>query len=148
MLEHGGVDLQVYGPRLRVDGDDVAVADQGDRSADLGLRADVADAKPAGGAGEPAVGDQGHLVGDPLAVDGGRGRQHLPHAGPAAGSLVADHQHVAGFVVALLHRGETGLLAVEHAGGATVLGMLQTGHLHHGAIGSQRAPEAHHSPCR
>src|SRR5206468_535869 len=74
----------------RVDLDLVAVAHERDRPAHCRLRADMADAEAAGGAGEAAIGDERHLVAHALAVDGARGRQHLAHAGTAARPLIAD----------------------------------------------------------
>src|SRR5262249_41727059 len=79
------------------------------------LGPDVPDAEAAGRSGEPAVGNQGHLVAHALAIDRGRGREHLAHAGAAARSFVADHQHLADLVVPLLDGGEAVLLALEDA---------------------------------
>src|SRR4051812_38535733 len=56
VLQFDRIDLQVDGPGAAVDGDDVAVLHQADRPALLCFRPDVADAQPAGGAGEAAVG--------------------------------------------------------------------------------------------
>ena len=86
-----------------------------DRAADRRLRPDMADAEAARGAGEAAVGDQRDLVAHALAVERGRGRQHLAHAGAALRALVADDEHVAFLVLARLDRGEGILLAVEAA---------------------------------
>jgi hypothetical protein len=54
--------LYVKCPDIGVDLDDIAVPQQRDRAANRGFRSDMADAEPAGGAGEPAVGDQGDLA--------------------------------------------------------------------------------------
>src|SRR5713226_2905093 len=82
------------GALIRVDGDDVAVAQQRDRAADRRLGPDMADAEAARRAGEAAVGDQRDLAAGALAVERRRGRQHLAHAGPAARPLVADDEDV------------------------------------------------------
>src|SRR5262249_59595947 len=84
----------------RGDLDDVAVAQEADRPADRRLRPDVADAEAAGRAGEAPVGDERDLAVGSLAIKGSRGREHFPHAGAAARSLVADHEHVALAVLA------------------------------------------------
>src|SRR4029079_17116057 len=97
----------------RIDLDDVAVADQPDRAADRRLRPDMADAEPARGAREASIGDQRDFFARALAVKRGRGREHFAHAGTAARPLVADHQNIAFFVFAVLHRIEAGLFAVE-----------------------------------
>ena len=62
----------------------VALFDQGDRSACDRFGGDVADAEAPGGAGEPAVRDQGDLLAEALAGDGGRRGEHLAHPGTAA----------------------------------------------------------------
>ncbi len=59
-------------PLDRIEGDDVAVAEEADGPADGGLRADMADAEATGRAGEAPVGDEGDLVTHALAVEGGR----------------------------------------------------------------------------
>src|SRR5262249_33010159 len=86
-----------------------------DRTTDRGLRSDVADAEAPRRPGEAAIGDQRHLAAHPLAIERGRGREHLAHAGAAARPLIADDQDLAFLVLALLHRLEAGLLAVEAA---------------------------------
>src|SRR5262249_50299867 len=123
-----GRDLHVERAVHGVDGDDVAVADQRDRAAHGGLRPHMADAEPAGRAGEAAVGDERDLVAHALAVQRRGGGQHLTHAGAAARSLVADHQNLAFAIFLLADRLEAGLLAVEAARRA---GELQVGHAGH-----------------
>src|SRR6516164_276223 len=46
--------------------------------------------------GEPAVGDQGHLIAESASHDGARRTQHLTHARAAAGTLPADHHDISG----------------------------------------------------
>ncbi len=48
------------------------------------------DAEAARAARKAAVGDQRHLLAQPLAIERRGGRQHLPHARAALGSLIAD----------------------------------------------------------
>src|SRR6516164_10085450 len=103
----------VYRALLRVDRDRVAVADQADRPADRRLGPDMADAEAVGGAREPAVGQERHLVADTLAVEGRGRRQHLAHPGTAARPLIADDDDVALLVAALVDRLKRVLLAVE-----------------------------------
>src|SRR5882724_9854957 len=106
---------------LGIELDDVAVLDERDRSAERGLGADMADAEAARRAREAAIGDQRHLAAHALAVERRSGGEHLAHAGAALGALVADDEHFAFLVVAILHRLEAGFLAVEAARGAAEL---------------------------
>src|SRR3569623_3738643 len=62
--------------RDRVEGDDVAILDQSDRTADSRLRPDMADTEAARRPREAAVGDERDLVAHALAVERRRGRQH------------------------------------------------------------------------
>src|SRR6478735_9631431 len=89
---------------LGVDLDNVAILQQGDRAAHGRLRPDMADAEPARGAREPAVGDEGNLAAHPLPGQRRRGGEHFPHSGAAARPLIADHDDFALFVGLLLHR--------------------------------------------
>ena len=93
--------------------DDVAVLDKTDRSADRGLRPDMADAKPARAAREAPVGDERNLVAGALAVKRRRRRQHLAHAGAALRALVADDDDVAVLVLARFDGAERIFLAIE-----------------------------------
>ena len=79
-----------------VEPDPVAVADERDRAAVDRLRRDVADAQPGRAAGEPAVGEQQHVLAQPGALDRAGDGEHLAHARAALGPFVADHHDVAG----------------------------------------------------
>src|SRR6185437_16670126 len=125
-----------------VDGDDVAVLDEGDRPAGRGFRSHVADAEPSRRTREAPVGDERNVL-HALTIERGSGRQHLAHAGSALRTLVADDEHLAFLIGARLDGGEAGLLAVEYAGRTAVLLVLQPGHLDDGAVGGERAPRAH-----
>src|SRR6202521_1741407 len=102
----------------------------------------MADAKAAGGAGEAAVGDERDLAAHALAVKRRCGSEHLAHAGAAPGTLVADDKHVAFLVLAVLHRIEAGLLAVEAARGAGKLEAFHACDLHDCAFGREIALQA------
>ncbi len=78
------------------------------------LGANVANTKSAGRAGKTAIGDQSHLFAHALTRQRRRGRQHFAHARPTCGALVADHQNLALFIFALLHRFERVFLAFKH----------------------------------
>src|SRR5690606_7392960 len=134
--------LQVERALLRIDGDDVAVLHQRDRSARRRLRPHMADAEAAGAAREAPVGDERHLVAHALAVEAGRGRQHLTHARAALGALVADDENLAFLVLAVLHRAEAVLLAVEHASRTAELQLGKACDLDDGAVRCQRALQA------
>src|SRR6187399_1636588 len=113
--EFGVAQFYVKDSGLGIDLDNVTILRQGDRTADRRLWPDMADAEPAGGAGEPAVGDQGDLAAHPLPGQRRRGREHLPHPGTAARPLVADHDDLAFLVGPLLDRLESILFAIEAA---------------------------------
>ena len=103
----------------------------------------MADGRSPGRAGEPAVGDEGHVLVQSHTGDGGGGVQHLPHTGAALGSLVADHHHVAGTDAPGVDDGDGLLLAVEHPGGTFVPQHFR-GHgalLHHAAVRGQIAEQ-------
>ena len=68
---------------LGVDGDRVAVLDDGERAADEGFGRDVADDEAVAAAGETAVGDERDVLAEALAHDGAGGPEHLAHAGAA-----------------------------------------------------------------
>src|SRR5262249_623387 len=95
--------------------------------------------EPAGGAAEPAVGEERDALAQPRAHDRGRHAEHLAHAGPAARSLVADHDDVARTDPAGQHGGHGVLLALEHPRRPAMLPALVAGHLHHAAVGRDRA---------
>src|ERR1700743_3443738 len=100
---------------VSVDLDNVTVLQQGDRAADRRFRPDMADAEAAGGAGDPAVGEQGDLAAHALPGQRRRGREHLPHAGTAARPLIADHDDLTLAVGLLLDRLKRVLFAIETA---------------------------------
>src|SRR4249919_415388 len=137
-----GGKLHVERSLHRIDLDDVAVADEPDRAADRGFRSDMADAEAARRAGETSVGDERDFFAGALAVERGRCRQHLAHAGAAARSLITDDENVAVFVLAMLHRIEAGLFAVEAARRSAELQRLHAGNLHDRAFGCEITFEA------
>src|SRR2546423_11518007 len=97
----------------------------------------MADAEAARRAREAPVGDQRDFVGETLAVKRRRRGQHLTHARTALGSLMADDDHITFLVVARLHGGECLLFAIENARGSSMMEMLQPGHFHDSAFGSE-----------
>ena len=74
-------------PRVDVDRDDVAVADEPDRPAASSLGRDVPDHQPARRAAEAPVGDERDRVAEPAADDRRGDREHLGHAGRARRAL-------------------------------------------------------------
>src|SRR6202012_1048999 len=113
--EFGVGQLYVKCPDHGIDLDDIAVLQQTDGTADRCFRPDMADAEAAGGAGEPAVGDERDFTAHALPGQRRGGREHLPHAGTAARPLITDHNDLALFVSFLLNRLEGIFLAVETA---------------------------------
>src|SRR5262249_31313797 len=135
-------ELHIQRAFFRIDLDDVAVAQQPDRAAYGGLGSDVADAKPARRAREAPVGDERDFAVGALAVERRGGGEHLAHAGAAARSLVADHQHVALAVLPPGDRGETRLFPVEAARRPGELERLHAGDFHDRTLGREVALEA------
>src|SRR4051812_11651609 len=105
------VDAERQRAGVDVDRDRVAVAHRGERPAARRLGRDVADHEPAGGAGEPAVGDERDRLAEAGADDRRGDAEHLAHPGAAGGALVADDEHVAGAHGAGAHGGGAVLLA-------------------------------------
>src|SRR5829696_5868614 len=99
----------------------------------------MADAETAGCTREATVGDQSDFITHALAVERCRGRKHFPHPGPAAGSIVADDQHVALFIGFALDGLETGLLAVEAARRSGKFQPMHPGDLYDRPFGSEIA---------
>ena len=121
----------------------VALLDEPERAARGGLRGDVPDADARRPAGEAPVGDQRAHRTEARALEE-RGRvQHLLHARPARGALVAHDDDVAGPDLALEDDRDGLLLGVDDARRPLevppVLG--QAGALDDGALGGQVAGE-------
>jgi hypothetical protein len=88
------------------------------RAALLGLKGVgqmVADDEAVRAAGEAPVGDQRDVLAETGAHDGAGGGEHLRHAGPPFGTLVADHDHIALLDLAVLERMQHVLLGIEDA---------------------------------
>src|SRR5712671_7325682 len=90
---------------------------------------------------KPAIGDQRHLLADPLAIERRRRRQHLAHPGTAARPLIADDDDVAFAVLTLLDRLEGVLLAIEAARRSAEAQRLHPGDLDDGALRREVALE-------
>ena len=140
-LELGRLDEHVQAALVRVDGDAVAVLDQGDRAAVRRLGGHVADAEAVGAAGEAAVGDERTVAPAPGAGHGAGDGQHLAHAGAALGALVADDDHGARRRSAPARMASmAALLAVEdpRAGPSKVELAVDPGHLDDRALRRER----------
>ena len=72
-----------------------------DQPAHLRFRRDVPHHQAVGAAREASVGDEPDRIAQSRADDCRGRRQHLAHPGSALGPFVADHQHVAGFDLAV-----------------------------------------------
>ncbi len=141
LLQLLGGEIEVEPPVRDVEHDRVAVADGRDRPAAGGLGRDMADHQAVGGAREAAVGDQRHLVSEPLADERRGDVQHLAHTWAAGRALVPDHDHLAGNDRPRLDGGEAVLLRVEDPGGPAMVEPLVAGELHDGALGRERAAQ-------
>src|ERR1700722_16201654 len=133
-------------PDVGVDLDQIAVPQQPDRPTRRRLRPDMADAEPAGSAGEPAVGNQRDLAAHALPGQRRRGREHFPHARAAARPLIADDEDLALFVGALLDGLEGILFAIEAAGRTGELQVRHTRNLYDRAFWREIALQADHTP--
>src|SRR5207302_108985 len=104
----------------------------------------------AGGApaSDRAVGDQTHRGPEAGALERARDVEHLPHAGPALGALVADDDHVARLDRPRLDGGEGVLFAFEDARRAPEDLLLVPGHLRHAAVRGQVTAEDGHAAVR
>src|SRR5580704_10612427 len=144
----GVAQLDVERALFGIELDDVAVANEPDRTAHGGLGPDMADAKTARRAGEPAVGDQRDLAAHALTVERSSGRQHFTHAGAAFRALITDDQHVAFPVRLVLDGFEASFLAVEAARRPGETQARHAGNLNDGAVGREIALETHDAPGR
>jgi len=140
-LYFGGGDFQRQEAFFRVDGDGVAIFDKGDRPAHVGLGGDVANDKAVAAAGEPAVSNEGDVLAQALAHDGGGGGEHFAHAGTAAGSLVADDDDITFDNGAIEDGGHGEFLGVEDAGAAGELQTFLAGDFGHGPLDGQVAAQ-------
>lgn len=143
LSEHSLVDNQVEPSRLGIDNDLVAVADETNGAALLSLGHNMSNQEAVGATGEAAIGDESHVVAEAGAHDGGRGLEHLDHAGGALGALVADNDNclLALLDLAALKGLTEGVLAVEGACSTLEAEALLAGDLTDGAAGGQRAAE-------
>lgn len=132
---------------MGVQRDDVAVADQAQRTARSRLGADVQNTRAVGGSAHPGIGNP-HHVGDALAQQLAGDGQLAPfgHAGGTARAGIAQHQHgIRGDIqVGVVEAGHHVAHVVEHHGGPLVHQQGRGGRaaLDHCAAGRQVA--AHH----
>jgi hypothetical protein len=143
--------LQLLGSRVNdvnnivvgINSDGVAVADKTNGTALLGFRSDVTDQETVAAAGEATISDEGNVVAETVAHDGGAGLEHLRHTGATLGTLVADDDD--GLLALLESAGLEGfdeeVLGVEAAGLAGEDGTLLAGDLADGALGGEAAAE-------
>ena len=130
---------------LGIDVDDVAIVDQTDRPALGGLGSDMTDAESPRSAREAAIGNERDLVARTLAIEHGRGRQHFPHAGAAARTLVSDDQNITLLVVPGRNRLKAFLFRIEAAGRTGKLERVEADHLHNGSVRCQIAAQPDHN---
>ena len=102
----------------------------------------MANHEPVGSTGEASVGDEGAVVTETRAHDGGGRGEHLGHAGATLGSLVLDDDDgtLEGLGV-LGEGGEHELLGVVALGETLEVKTLLAGDLGHGSLGGDVAVE-------
>src|SRR5258707_7312422 len=98
VVELGLGQLYIDRALCRIELDDIAILQQGDRTTDRRLGTNMPNAEATRRTGKATVGDERNLAPHALAIERRRRRQHLAHAGTALGPLVADDEHVAFFV--------------------------------------------------
>src|SRR5689334_22585455 len=101
-----------------VEGDLIAFLQCSDRSANEGLRGDVASHQAVCSARESAVGHQRNLVAEPFAVESARNGQHFAHTGAALRALVTNDYDITSLDLAAEDGLHGSFLAVKHASGA------------------------------
>ena len=101
----------------------------------------MADHRAAGRSREPAVGQKRNVVLVALPDDRGGDTEHLAHPGAPLRALVTDHEHVAGFDVALLDVPHRRLLALEDPRGPGVVELVIAGDFQDRAVGREVAGE-------
>src|SRR5690606_24741082 len=117
-LSQAGLDLavtemQLYFGFLRIDRDGVTILDNCYGATLDRFRSDVAHNETVAATREAPVGDQGHVLAEPLAHDG-RGRaEHLAHTGRPLGTFVANDQYIARNNGAIQDAVQTLFLGVE-----------------------------------
>ena len=94
LLEGCGIDLDLELAGGDVDVDDVALMDGGDGPAERGFGRDMTDHETAGCAAESSIGDECDAAAETLADDSRGNPEHLPHAGTALGTFIANYHHV------------------------------------------------------
>ena len=94
-------------------------------------------------AGEAAIGDQRDIGAQALAHQRRGGAQHLAHAGSAAGTLVANHQHITLDHAAVENRLQRLFLGMEHARRTRETQAFLAGDLRHRTLGCQVAAQDH-----
>src|ERR1019366_478214 len=117
----------------------VTVGHQSNRSPVEGFGRHVAHAESVRTAAETAVGDQRAVTTATDALHGARHREHLAHARPGAGSLVADHHHGPWLDLVGHDRGHSVVLAVKDPRGAREGHVVEPGHLDDRTLRGQRA---------
>ena len=145
-VELGVGHVKVRGPRQHVDADQVPAAHQREGAARGGLRGHLPDHDAlVDQAGQLAVGDHGHLPGEPGPVQGEDQLGRHAHARAAGGALATQDQHLARGHLAAAHRVQGLRGRVVHRGGpgepqAPVVGH---GQLDDPAAGRQAAADQH-----
>ena len=115
------------------------LANERDGAAVRSFGRDVTEGRSAGRSRKATVGDKRHRFAEPRTDDGGRGVEHLAHAGPSLRSFVANDDHVARTDRTRVDGGNRRLLVVEDPGG-TFVAEHRVGNgtaLHHAPFGGE-----------
>src|SRR6266850_4200688 len=108
----------------------------------------MTNADAAGGAREPAVGDQGYGFPQSLAIDEGGDTEHFTHPGSAAGTFIANDDHHSGLDLPRLDRRHASLFVVEYFRGTPKSQGFQPGDFQERTLRAEIALEDHQAPGR
>src|SRR5690606_29163161 len=106
---------QLYGKNalLGIHHNHIAIAEQGHWAAHIRFRANVPYAEATRTATKSAIGNQGNILAQVLAIQRGGNGKHFPHTGAALGAFIANDYGVTGHDLLVLNSGKGGLFPVK-----------------------------------
>src|SRR3989338_3437938 len=113
--------------------------DDCNRPSFLRFRSNVADHHPMGSSGEPAVGNQGHILMQSVSCKCRGGRKHFPHARAALWPFIADDDCISFFYPSCEDCIKTALLIFKDPGRPLMLDNIQAACLEHCTFRAQIA---------
>src|SRR3989442_10700703 len=135
-------------PRVYIDFDYVAVAEEGDQPTRHGFRGDVSDHQAVGCAREAPIGQQGNLLCEAPADYRRRDGEHLAHTRTALRPLVPNDHDVAFPYLSIDDLAESGLLGVEDSRWTSMITSGRTRRLEHRSLWGEVPPQDGEPPRR